>query len=208
VHVRLRDLTPVVVAAVCCLALCACTPAKKDGKAEEGIGPGGNDLLALVLKTGFKAQGYTIVSPQTRLGMGETKDAAEIEASKKYIREGLKAEGYDFTKLIDALYACNSPSVKLTLPSAPDDGYVVDYDGKFSKYFEGEGGGWEALRKENPLAAGMTTVSLPVLDKKNGIVLVYVGTQYDWTAGSGSVFAFRLEKGALREIGSVMMWIS
>lgn len=194
-------------ALACILLLGACAPTKGDVKADE-IGPGGNDLLALILKTRFEKDGYTIVDPQTRLGMGEVKDAAEVESSKKFIKESLALGGYDPTKLLDALYAANTPSVRLTLPSAQDQGYLVDYDGKFEKYFEADGGGWEKLRSDNPFAAGCTSVSLPVIDKKAGIVLIYIGTQYDWTAGAGYVIAYRLENGKLREIGNVMMWIS
>lgn len=202
-----QDLKAVAFASLCCLLLCACAPAEKAVEADP-IGPGGNDLLALILKTQFKESGYTIVHPETQLGMGLEEDPAEVAKSKRYVREGLALKDYDPTKLVDALYAANTPPVRLTLPSSRDDGYLVDTDGTFEKYFETDGGGWEKLRSDNPLAAGTTSVSLPVIDKRAGIVLIYIGTQYDWTAGAGHVLAFRLENGQLQKIGEVMMWIS
>jgi len=206
---RRPNLALVLVVLLAALPLCAC--AQGAGKAPakpDAIGPGGNELLALVLKTQFKTEGYTLVDPQTRLGMEISRDPKEVEQSKKYVREGLQLGGYDATKLVDALYAANAKPTRLTLVSKREDGYVVDYEGRAEKYFEGDGGGWEKFRQDNPLAAGMTSVSLPVLDQTNGIVLVYIGTQYDWTAGSGEILAFRLEKGELRQIGAVRLWIS
>ena len=85
---------------------------------------------------------------------------------------------------------------------------MIDFDGKYKKYFKNDGGGWEKWYKENPKAHGSTTVSLPVYDRKTGCVLEYKGTQSHWLAGSGWVILYKYEKGELKEINRVMLWIS
>jgi hypothetical protein len=71
-----------------------------------------------------------------------------------------------------------------------------------------DGGGWEKCYKETPKAHGNTTVSIPVYDKKTGIVLVYMGTQSHWLAGSGWIIAYEYKEGKLKEMKRVMLWIS
>jgi len=85
---------------------------------------------------------------------------------------------------------------------------VIDYDGKFANYFKEDGGGWEKWYKENPKAHGITTVSLPAYDPKTGLVLLYMGTQVHWLAGSGRVILYSYEKGELKELKRLEMWIS
>jgi hypothetical protein len=46
------------------------------------------------------------------------------------------------------------------------------------------------------------------VNPKTGLVLVYVGTQSHWLAGAGWVILYKYEKGELKEISKVMMWIS
>ena len=172
------------------------------------IAPGDNALIALVLKEVAGPGAYTVVSPRTRLGMSDREGAEAIEHTRTFLKNGLRIPGYDPSALVDALIEANRTQQTLTLPSNPEGGFLVDYDGRFARYFESGGGGWERLRSENPGARGQTRISIPVLDKEHHLLLVYVGTQYDWLAGSGHVIAYRLEKGRLREVGSVMMWIS
>src|SRR5262249_16177426 len=140
---------------------------------------------------------YTVVAAQTETEVAhwDRGDPERIRESKRYIAEHLQTEGIEVTELVDRLYARNAKPVRLTLESSPKDGYVIDFDGQYAKYFEKNGGGWEEWHKEKPKAHGYTTVSLPAYDAKTGLVLVYRGTQYDWLAGAGSIILYRYEKG-------------
>jgi len=166
-----------------------------------------NSFLALALKHADSHGGYTVVAPTTGLSHLDGSDAEAVKQSKQYVTEQLKKHGDAVSALVDRLFERNRKSVRLSLKSAPEDGYVID-NGEYEKYFKDGGGGWEKWHQERPLAHGFTTVSLPVYDEKSGLVLVYIGTQSDWLAGAGWVVLFRYEKGALRAIGEAMMWVS
>jgi len=166
-----------------------------------------NSLLMLVLKRSYRDGGYTVVSPEARLSHMGGRGAREIEKSKKYIIEHLRTKGVEVARLVDRLFERNKKAVRLSIKSSPEDGYVID-DGKYAKYFEKDGGGWDRWYEENPKAHGSTTVSLPVYDEKTGPVLVYTGTQTHWLAGSGWVILYRYEKGELKEVGKVILWVS
>lgn len=164
-----------------------------------------NRILTLVLKRSYPEGGFTVVAPVTGLAKMDSQD---LKQTKKYIAENLQASGVAVTKLFDRLFERNKKRVRLTIKSAPEDGYLIDFDGKYQKYFEKDGGGWEKWYKENPKAHGDTRVSLPVYDQKSGLVLVYMGTQSHWLVGSGWIIVYKYEKGELIELNKVMMWIS
>jgi hypothetical protein len=157
-----------------------------------------------------KAQkvGYTVVAPQTSFDYFIIDESKAFEYTKKYILENMKIDNYDFSRLVDLLFERNKLPVSLSLKSSPKDGYIIDYDGKYNKYFEKDGGGWEKLYKENPKADSRTTVSLPAYDRKTNIFLVYIGTQRHGLSGSGYVIAFEYKNGKLKELARVMLWIS
>ncbi|MDR0275152.1 MAG: hypothetical protein LBI48_07400 [Burkholderiaceae bacterium] len=169
-----------------------------------------NRVLALVVKQSYKDGGYTVVNPETGLShfFYHDADADEIRRSKQYIAKNLQTNGIVVTELVDRLFERNKKPVRLTLKSSPQDGYVMNFDSEYAKYFKDNGGGWEKWYKENPKAHGRTTVSLPVYDQKTGLLLVYMGTQWHWLAGEGWVILYKYEKGKLKEINKVMMWIS
>jgi hypothetical protein len=166
-----------------------------------------NNFLTLVLKRSYPDGGYTVVSPEAKLSHMDIRDSQKIEQSKKYITEHLNTTGLEVAELVDLLFERNRNAARLSIKSSPEDGYIID-DGKYEKYFEKDGGGWDRWYKENPKTHGSTTVSLPVYDEKSGLVLVYRGTQTQWLAGSGWVILYRYEKGTLKELNKVMMWIS
>jgi len=165
-----------------------------------------NVLLAQVLRH-YQKHGFTVVMPDTRLNHGVPTDPKELAQSKRFIVGEFARHKLEVKALVDTLYARNMRPVRLTLKSAPDQGYLVD-DGSYRKYFDHDGGGWERWYKEHPEAEGMTTVSLPAYDEKSGLLLVYIGTQRHWLDGAGYVVLFRLDKDGLHELGAVMMWIS
>jgi hypothetical protein len=165
-------------------------------------------ILTLVLKQSFTDGGYTVVSPKARLLHVDTADSQEVAERKKYIQVHLQTEGVDIAKLVDQLFERNKKAVRLSIKSSPKDGYIVDYDGKYEMYFKKDGGGWEKWYKENPIAHGSTTVSVPIYDEKSGYVLVYIGTQMHWLAGAGWIILYKYEKGELKEVKHLMLWIS
>lgn len=162
-------------------------------------------ILGLVLKTHYVDGGYTVVSPEADL---DVRAHAEVDKTKKRIIESLEKAGFEVATLVEKLFERNKNRIRLSLKSSPQSGYVVDYDGKYEKYFRPDGGGWEKFYKENPVARGRTKVSLPVHDEKAGVVLVYKGTQTHGRAGSGSVILYKYEQGGLKELAKVMIWIS
>ena len=136
------------------------------------------------------------------------KDDLDLAQTKKYVRENLKVQNEHIDQLIETLIQRNKRPVRLELTSSPQDGYLIDYDGKFEKYFKDDGGGWERWYEENPRARGWTRISLPAYDPKTGLVLVYQGTQSHWLAGAGYLILYRYVDGKLEELGRVMLWIS
>ncbi len=163
-----------------------------------------NAILARVLRSQHEGSGFTVVSPITAFGRRRP-DGAKI---KKTVEDKIGIEGYDMGPLLDKLIEKNSKQTRLSLKSSPEKGYIVDYDGKFEKYFEQNGGGWEKLYKDNPDAHGLTRVSLPAYDEHAGIVIVYIGRQSGRLAGAGYIVAYRYEDGKLRELGRATLWVS
>jgi hypothetical protein len=166
------------------------------------------ELLKLILSSPNEDGRYTIVSPVTDVGYINIRDRKEIKRLRKRLSAQIRIPDYDLTPLVNMFISVNRDSVVLKFESDLEAGYLIDKDGKFEKYFKDGGGGWEKLYKENPKASGMTSVSIPAYDKENGIILVYKGTQHHWLAGAGHIVIYRFKEGNLREIGSVMVWIS
>jgi hypothetical protein len=167
-----------------------------------------NEILALALMRSYKDGGYTIVAPETSLSHLDPKDTKEIQQTKNYILDNIEVAGYDLSKLLDHFFERNALSVRLSIKSSPENGYFVDYDRMYEKYFEKNGGGWEQWYQEHPNAHGWTTVSLPAYDPESKIVLLYMGTQSHWLMGSGYIFVFKYDQGILKELKRLMLWIS
>ena len=160
--------------------------------------------MSLVLKAFNPDGGYTLVDPRT-VSPADSKDPKGV-MGKMYISEHLQTNGVFVAALVDRLFERNTKPVRLTLESSPHDGYVIDSDASYEKYFKKHGGGWEKLYKENSKAHSITTVSLPAYDEKTGLVLVYIATSSNSLAGSGWVVLYKYENGKLKEINRLMMW--
>lgn len=165
-------------------------------------------IIALALETSYEDKGYTVVQAQTKLSHIDYTNIEDIKKSKEYIKKKLKIEGYDITTALNDLFNKNKKPIRLNLKSEPSKGYIIDYENKYRKYFNNNGGGWDKWYKENPKAHGSTTVSRPAYDKNNGIVLIYKGTQSHWLAGAGYIVAYKYDGKKLKELGRVMLWIS
>jgi hypothetical protein len=137
---------------------------------------------------------YTIVSPET-WSPYSTRDTIHL---KEYFKE----RGYDFDNLVDRFFELNQEPVRLTLKSSPEEGYYIDYDGKFDGY------GWFRLYLLRPHATGHTHISMPAYDAETGYVLVFLSYQNGLTDGAGFTIVFKYEGGQLTEIGSILLWLS
>jgi hypothetical protein len=106
-------------------------------------------------------------------------------------------------------FELNEESAQLTLESCPEEGYYIDYDGMFAKYFDSMwSGGWAKWYDFHPYAAGYTEVSMPAYDSETGYIIVYIGTQYDSLIGNGGIYVFKYEDGILTKIDTVAWWVS
>ena len=83
-----------------------------------------------------------------------------------------------------------------------------DHDGKYAKYFQNDGGSWPRLYTENPKVRGIVTISLPAYDEKTGLVVLYKGTHIHGLQGSGEAILYRYERGELKKLKSVTLWIA
>ena len=207
-----------------------------------------NKFLAVVLTRSYDDGGFSVVDPMTiatseffPLGSPryrrykyepdpvyekERKEEMkeEIKEDKEWMQTSLNRmlplEGFDAKPLVDALHEVNQKSIRLTLPSDEAKGYVIDYDGRYDRYFNGyvieedgkyaryikaKGGYGAEIYHENPKVRGRTWVSLPAYDREKGILLVYVVTEdptHGMGGGAGYTFAYQYRDGALKSVWS------
>lgn len=164
-----------------------------------------NEIITLVLKNMDSSFGYTVVHPET--SMGSSLDASRVESYKNIIKHEFNTVDYDFSMLSDQFFKANEKPTLLNIRSSPEHGYYIDYDNRFTRYFQ-SGFGWIQLRISHPFTAGMTEISLPAYDPKTGYFLISVGRQFDWLAGFGAIYAYKYENGQLIYIKSFNTWIS
>ncbi len=187
---------------VCLLGATSCK------QATEPTGDGDNRILALALTRTYGGDGYTVVHPVTELGPGHGHPSDSFSRRRQRVIEQLQIPEVDAASLVDAFIAKNRQSVRLSLPSAPEDGYLVDYDEEYDRYFETGGGGWDRLYAENPRVRGLTSVSLPLWDRESGVVLLYVGTLHDGRDGGGDLIAYQYDGQRLKTITRVNLWVN
>lgn len=167
-----------------------------------------NTILALILEHKSDDGGYWVVAPKTTFTHDDYADTNRLAEAKAYLQQKFRKTGHEIDGLVDLLFTRNAAVATLSLPSAPDNGYIIDTDGRFQGYFAKDGGGWEKWREENPLAYGSTRVSRPAIDKDRHLVLVYIGRQVDWLAGSGFYVLYDYQNGKLKLLSRVMVWVS
>lgn len=136
-------------------------------------------LLGIILTQNREADRYAVVKPETGFGHLDLNNNKEINQTKEYIKKNLAIPDYDISPLLDALFEINRESLPIEIESDMTQGYFIDRKKQFDAYFEENGGGWVKLYKENPKVAGITTVSIPVYDKENNVLLVYEGIEHE-----------------------------
>jgi hypothetical protein len=167
-----------------------------------------NRLLAQILQEPRdESDGYALVAPQTFNLFGAAADAEAIEQSKRFIKQYIAIEGYDIDPLLDEFFRKNKKTVRLSLPSAPEQGYRIDYEESFEKNFA-EGHDWEKWRADHPEITGHVHVSLPAYDRENEIVLVYLGILFGPTSGGGQLLALKHNNGKFTKLASLLLWMS
>ena len=204
-----------------------------------------NKFLAVVLARSYDDGGFSVVDPTT-IATSEfwplgshiirvyeykphpdpdyERRVEEMKEDKEWMQTALNRmlplEGFDAKPLVDALHEVNQKSIRLTLPSDEAKGYVIDYDGRYDRYFNGyvieedgkyaryikaKGGYGAEIYHENPKVRGRTWVSLPAYDREKGILLVYVVTEdprHGMGGGAGYTIAYQYRDGALKRVWS------
>ena len=165
-----------------------------------------DSILALALAGPSTNGSYVAVYSKAGL------DCVDISQAQA-IKRSLSGRGADAVigSLVDQLFARNKSSatrqaVRLTLTSSLTNGYVVDHDEKYVRYFQNDGGGWPRLYEENPKCRGMITVSLPAYDKKTGLVMLYKGVHEHGLQSFGEVILYRHESGKLKKLSTLPLW--
>ncbi|CAF3016777.1 unnamed protein product, partial [Rotaria sp. Silwood2] len=159
-----------------------------------------NIILPLILENHYGDGRYTVVNPETTISYLN---------DFHFSIDPLIINGYNCTPLFHELIKKNQQIVNLTIKSDPSNGYIIDQDNTFSKYFLPNGGGWDKLYEENPKVVGLTSVSLPMYDKERNLVMVYKSFIQHYLAGQGDLIVYMLNKNrTLHELGRRMIWIS
>jgi len=162
-----------------------------------------HSILKLVLSDisdNSKGNHYIVVTPETTLPSFEYTS----------IKENLAKYNYEFTYLIKLLSEKNQLKERLSINSSIDNGYYIDYDEFFSRYFDNNGNGYLRTNIFRPQVSEFVEVSLPVYDSTTGYVLVYVGKTNNSTnqfGGSGSIYVYKYLDGKLDYIDISPIWI-
>ena len=185
---------------------------------EETLDTEDNRIISLVLSEFFGDKpGYRVVDPQLALPYIGT-SAEDRKHFGGWIQEGLFlpylqtnpapsqiGEDY-FADFVDRFLLKNTDLGRLTLESSPQEGYYIDYDSKFDRYFESDQeAGWRRMGFCRP-SVGMADVSLPLYDEETGLIIIYLGTWDAPIVGSGYIFLLQMQEGELWVISSVLVW--
>ncbi len=179
-----------------------------------------NRIISLVLSEFFGDKpGYRVVDPQLALPYIGT-SSEDREHFGGWIQNGLfipyvqsnpapSRIGEDnFADFVDRFLLKNITLGLLTIESSPQDGYYIDYDSKFARYFKsGEEAGWRRMSFCRP-SVGMADVSLPIYDAETGLIIIYLGTRDAPLVGSGYIFLLQMQDGELQIISNVLVWIA
>jgi hypothetical protein len=149
----------------------------------------------------IEKKGYTVISPTTNLPEHMLKSDLG-----KIIWPKVNDESID--DLIENLLLKNKEECEINIKSSQSNGYIIDYDLNYEKYFYKNGGGWEQWYIDHPNAYGYTSISLPFYDKERNLIIIYIGTQDHWLAGAGGLVIFQLVDNELVEIEWIGLWVS
>ena len=176
-----------------------------------------NEILSKFLTWTNEGGYYVIVDAETEIFLHQdhAENYRELESMRDWKIEWFSSFGYDISDLYDKFLELNKSSQQLTLKSSVEEGYYVDYDGKFNQYLnelsdEVEWGEsfWYTMKIYFPRFAGFYDVSMPAYDPDTGYVLIYDGYQAGAVLGWGRLNLLKYEDGELTEIIYNELWIS
>jgi len=177
-----------------------------------------NRILEIVLKEYFGGgPGYVVIEPNEKYYWSfknytpEIFESVKVQLINQY-KSNLKQEPDEIivqsiNSTFEKWVVANPARPHVTLESSPKDGYYIDYDGKFSRYFDG-GGGWIRWRLFRPGTACSVDISIPAYDPETGIIVMYIGTQGDYLAGAGYIFVAKYTNNDFEILSRDMVWIS
>jgi internalin A len=169
-----------------------------------------NEYLPLLFSGKEKTRYYHFINPEMSLDeiMGFTYVSNYTEIIQ-YITQRLTAQGLDASKLLEILFERNTKSIKMDIPSNKEAGYIIDYDGVFNSYMKRYSlDGWEKIREDFPDFRGYISISVPVFDPIENMLVVYMSWGGGSLAGTGDILVFRYENGNLTLLGGVNIWVS
>jgi hypothetical protein len=177
-----------------------------------------NKILELVLKNFFDRRlGYAVIDPSEQYWHFKDYSSQSFESMKNYLINTYKAGAedtydeaivYNINSTFNKWIELNPKAPQLTIKSSPQDGYYIDYDGKFSRYFENISSGWMRWHLCRPFVGPSVDISLPAYDPHTGIIIMYIGQQADSLMGAGSIYLFRYQDGELKELNRCQIWVS
>lgn len=187
------------IAVILMLLLVQCSISSGEEIKEENVD---NEILTQVLRNPNSRGKFTVVEPEAYFIPNPT----EAEELKQSIKDKFARLGHDFSALVDLFFYKNRQKVTLRILSSPADGFLIDYEGKFKRYFDS--GHCEALRRDHPEVSGNTHVSLPAYDKEKSIVLVAVSYSCGSLYSSGGIVAYEYKNRKLKKLCKVILWKS
>ena len=143
-----------------------------------------NKYLSIILEDYYGGDNsYTVLRPET-VTYYWTYHQDDIQKYKDNLLMNFSGLDQDCSSLIDRFFELNKEPVKLILKSSAGDGYYIDYDGTFVRYFGKGGGGWIRWRLSHPAARDFSDVTIPAYDENTGLILVHMGSTYGSLGGS------------------------
>jgi hypothetical protein len=154
---------------------------------------------------------FNIVSPWTSFDSMEEEGAEGRQQRREYLYRDLEFDDDVKQKLIEQFLENNREKQSLQLPAVRGTGFIVDYDGKFNRYFDDDEGGWDALYPDYPNADGYYTVSMPAYDPESSLVLIYCSLIFGLFGadeGLRDVYVFHYRDHALSLVTWEMIWMT
>jgi hypothetical protein len=148
---------------------------------------------------------FEVVYPETSLLLQDDSGAA-LDSIRDQIQGFVHIEGFKVGPLLDKLLKRNKASSRLALGSSPEQGFFIDYEGKYLGYLQGNEGDWKRMYADFPKVTAVKHVSLPSYEKGNEIVLIYICRMTYPASGSGQICVYRDNGTSLQLLGKVTTW--
>lgn len=187
----------------------------EDVEAEEDTGvipETPEDIILRLFLSSRQSGGYLVVNAETSISCLSIVCTSDAVKWIYFITDWVEDFGYGNTDLAAHFFNENMLPSRLTLKSSLEDGYYIDYDGRFEKCRQQvskkayRDGGWAAFTRENfPRFNTFLTMSRPAYDPQTGLALVLVSVKCAGDmAGEGQTILYLLQykDAKLREIAA------